>query len=205
MTTYTQPAEQRTGFVPFVTGALIILNVGVFVLQRNNPDLTGRYDLIPADTASEPWRLITSTFLHDTTDLQHIIANMLALFLVGSSVERGIGEWLFLPVYLLSALGGSLAVQVFADPHVATLGASGAIYGLFGVALISQVVTRRPEWMLWIVVGVNLVASWSVPHISWQSHVGGLVTGLVLGGVLVPVLRELGKRSARRQLPVIGR
>jgi membrane associated rhomboid family serine protease len=123
----------------------------------------------------EYYRLLTSGFLHVSP--LHIGANMLALIVVGPPLERLLGRWRFLAVYLLGLLGGSAAVYAFGSPAVAVVGASGAIFGLFGACLL---LVRRlgldPQWLIGVIV-LNFVLTFSIQDISKLGHVGGFVAG----------------------------
>lgn len=134
------------------------------------PELTGRF---------EPWRLLTAALVHG--GFFHLALNMLALFMIGSSLEPLLGKARFLTLYVLSALGGSVAVALlsFLTPVV---GASGAIFGLFGALLVIGRHIGANIAGIAIVLGINLVIGF-VPNfnVSWQAHIGGLVVGLLVG------------------------
>ena len=123
------------------------------------------------------WRLVTSMFLH--VSLVHIAFNMLALWWVGSAVENTIGHGRFLLVYFVSGLAGSAGALV-ASPLAVTVGASGAIFGILGAALILE---RQGMYVLggsaltWIVI--NLVLSFTLSGISVGGHIGGLIGGIL--------------------------
>jgi membrane associated rhomboid family serine protease len=173
-----------------VTKALIAINVLVYfanlaqgsslgqtsgsifekgALFVNSPFLPGGLD------DGEWWRLITAAFLHG--NLIHIGMNMIVLWIVGAPVEQAIGRGRFLALYLISGLAGSTGA-VLVDPHAITVGASGAIFGILGAALIL-------EWQRSYVLGgqalgllvVNLVLTFAIPNISIGGHVGGLLGG----------------------------
>jgi membrane associated rhomboid family serine protease len=105
---------------------------------------------------------------------------MWALLLVGPGLERLLGRLRFLAVYLLSALGGSVLFYVLVPPDQPALGASGAVFGLFGAWFVvsrrMQVDTRA----IVILIVINLAIGFVVPNIAWQDHVGGLLTGGLL-------------------------
>ncbi|WP_203580838.1 rhomboid family intramembrane serine protease [Microbacterium hibisci] len=126
----------------------------------------------------EPWRLVTVSLVH--SGIWHVGLNMLALWMIGRSLEPLLGRWRFLTLYLLSALGGSVAVTLlsFATPVV---GASGAIFGLFGALLVIGRHIGANIAGIAIVLGINLVIGF-IPgfNVSWQAHVGGLVAGLLV-------------------------
>jgi membrane associated rhomboid family serine protease len=123
----------------------------------------------------EWWRLITSAFLHG--NLIHIAMNMLVLWLIGAPVEQAIGRGRFLALYLVSGLSGAAGALIF-DPNAITVGASGAIFGILGAALVL-------EWQRSYVLGgqalgllvVNLVFTFAIPNISIGGHLGGLAGG----------------------------
>jgi membrane associated rhomboid family serine protease len=123
----------------------------------------------------EWWRLITAAFLHG--NLIHVGLNMFVLWIIGAPIEEAIGRWRFLALYLISGLAGS-AGALLLDPNAITVGASGAIFGILGAALIL-------EWQRNYVLGgsalsllvVNLIFTFAIPNISIGGHLGGLAGG----------------------------
>ena len=138
------------------------------------------------------YRLITSAFLPPPgggLGPLDIIFNMWALILVGPALERLLGHARYLTVYLVSALGGSVALYVLV-PYELALGASGAIFGLFGAWFV---VARRlrldSRWIVTLVV-LNLVIGFVVPNIAWQAHLGGMLAGGLLTAAYAYAPRE---------------
>ena len=129
------------------------------------------------------WQLLTSEFTH--VQLLHIGVNMLALYFLGPTLESVLGRPRFLAVYLVSGLCASAAVMLFSDPRSQTVGASGAIFGLMGALAVVALKSRGQvqSVLTWIVL--NLVITFTIPGISWQGHLGGLVGGAVLGAAMV--------------------
>lgn len=171
------------GAKPIVTYVLIAANVVMFVLQMVVPGLQQALFLWPAGVVAydEYYRLLTSAFLHDGPT--HILFNMWALWVIGPALERWLGKTRFITLYFLSALGGSVLVYLLTPINVPTLGASGAIFGLFGATLaLSRKLNFDMRWIAGLIV-VNLVITFVVPSISWQGHIGGLLTGAALGAV----------------------
>ncbi len=182
-----------TGDAGRITTTIIAINVAVFLFGM----VHGRLDLDFGDLAlsvTKPdgsiargvadgayYRLLTSAFLH--ANVIHIAFNMLALMQVGPVLERALGPARFVALYLLAALGGSVLSYLISSPYQLGVGASGAIFGLFGAY---YVVVRRlggetgPIVMLLV---LNLVISFSVRGIDWRAHIGGLVTGAFLAAV----------------------
>ena len=153
----------------------------------------------PAVADGEVYRLITSAFLHN--GITHILFNMFALFVVGPPLEIWLGRLRFIALYLLSALGGSVVVYLFSPLNAATVGASGAVFGLFAATfVVGKKVNVDIRWVV-IMIVINLVITFTVPSISWQGHLGGLVTGGVgRAGLRVRAAREPqpGAGAARR-------
>jgi membrane associated rhomboid family serine protease len=185
---------QQTSTTPVVTYALIALNVLVFVLQTVSADLESRLALwSPAVANGDLYRLVTSAFLH--YGVTHLLFNMLALYLVGPPLERWLGRLRFVALYALSALGGSVLVYLLSPLNAATAGASGAIFGLFGATfVVSKRLNLDVRWVA-ALIGINLIFTLVVPAISsqaisWQGHVGGLVTGALIALVYVDAPRE---------------
>ena len=128
--------RQLRSSVPIVTYGLIGINVLVLVLQKMSPEVTDVLVLWPPAVAGgEVYRLLTSAFLH--FGLTHIAFNMLALYFVGPPLEFALGRLRFSALYLLSALGGSVLVYLLTY-NAPTAGASGAVFGLFGVLLVAD-------------------------------------------------------------------
>jgi len=135
----------------------------------------------------EWWRVLTSAFTHVSP--VHLVLNMLALLVFGSELERQLGRGRYLTVYLVAALGGAAAIQLFAPPYGGVVGASAAIYGLLGAMGVLLVSQKQDLRGLLTLLVINLAVSF-LPGISWQGHVGGLVAGALTAAVLV-----LGRRN----------
>lgn len=141
------------------------------------------------------WRIFTAMFLH--FNLLHIGLNMLSLFLIGAAVEVFYGKWRYLLIYLLSGIVGGIATYFFSPLNTLAVGASGAIFGVFGALGVFYIVNRRAlgrygagaitNWIFWL--GLNLVFGFSTPGIGIVDHIGGLVAGVVIGALLIPRLR----------------
>ncbi|GGP38240.1 rhomboid family intramembrane serine protease [Saccharothrix coeruleofusca] len=131
----------------------------------------------------EWWRLVASGFLHN--DPLHLLLNMAALYVLGQLLEPVFGRTRFLAVYLLSLLGGSVAVYLFDSVDRPVAGASGAIYGLLGALLVTQLKLRANLTPVLMVLGVNVVFSFTVANISWLGHLGGLFVGAAMAAALV--------------------
>ena len=134
----------------------------------------------------EYYRLLTSMFLHEPPSaggafFLHILFNMWCLFVVGPPLEALLGRVRFVALYLLTGLAGSVLAYVLTVPNVPELGASGAIFGLFGALLIVGRRLRLNIQPIALTIGLNLVLTFSLPNIGWQAHIGGLIAGMGLG------------------------
>lgn len=127
----------------------------------------------PAVAHGQWWRLVTGGFLH--TGIIHIALNMIALWMLGSQLEPFLGRARFVALYLLSLLGGAAAVMLTDQP--ATIGASGAVFGLMAAFLVVLVRMRQPLSAIVPTIVLNVVLSVAVPGISLAGHVGGFVAG----------------------------
>jgi membrane associated rhomboid family serine protease len=176
---------------PWVTWTLVALNVLVYLGEIvNSNTLVNDGEMIAklgptTGVADGQWyRLITSAFLHAPLGsgfgIFHILFNMYALIVVGPALERLLGRVRFLSVYLVSALGGSVLSYLIAAPTAASIGASGAIFGLFGAWLVLAKRLRLDYRQVVGLIVLNLIISFGVPGIAWQAHVGGLIAGSAL-------------------------
>lgn len=200
---------------PIVTQALIAINVAVFAagigsglrtkdsfildgglvasaLNRSTGDLVGVAN-------GEWWRLVTSGFLH--INVIHIGFNMFVLYRLGQLLEPVLGRARLVLAYLVAMLGGSLGVMLL-EPNHYTVGASGAVFGLMGVAV--AVFRARGINVMDSGIGptivLNLVFTFTIPGISIGGHVGGLIVGFLAGSILTNV----GQRYLKDPSLIIG-
>jgi membrane associated rhomboid family serine protease len=205
-----QAAGRRWGVV---TLGLIALNVTMFLvtavdaategfspLDNNFSTIFARLDQFPVAVAGgEWWRPLTAAFLH--IGLIHLVLNMLAVLVFGSELERQLGRWRFLAVYLLSALGGAAAIQLFGNPLQPVAGASTAIYGLLGSLGVLMIVRRQDLRGLLTLLAINVVISF-LPGVSLLGHLGGLVAGAAATAIVVATRRRAPLQVAA--LAVLG-
>jgi membrane associated rhomboid family serine protease len=193
--------EPRTAFggreygsKPVVTYALIALNVLMFVLQNVSADLQRELVLFsPAVADGQLYRLLTSAFLH--YGITHLLFNMWALYVVGPPLEMWLGRLRFGALYILSALGGSVLVYLLSSLGAQTAGASGAVFGLFGASfVVGKRLNLDTRWVVGL-IAINLAFTFVIPllggqNISWQGHIGGLVTGTLVAAAYAYAPRE---------------
>lgn len=153
----------------------------------------------------EPWRMVTAMFTHSTGFLLHILFNLYALWLFGPGLERMLGRLWFAVLYLLSGIGGSLGVMlwVYFAPdamgalQTATVGASGAIFGLLSATLVASRAQRVNVTSLAVLIGINFaIGLMPGAAISWQAHLGGMLVGALVMWVLLAT-RGPRRRTAR--------
>lgn len=173
-----------------ITYLLIAINVIIFLLGALDVEIERR---IITEGAQHPilvdqgewWRVITATFLHG--NVMHVAFNMWALWLFGPALERRYGSASFAALYLASGISGGMLYHLIGRDAYA-VGASGAIFGLFG-GLIAATFRQRHTLagravfsQLLVLLAINLLIPFVVPNVAWEAHVGGLVAGLLIAG-----------------------
>ncbi len=218
-------ASQRTKVVrmrdmasiPQVTYALIVINVLVFLTEGKSAlSISGEAsgsDVIKGGTLGSSevpqlvnqgvahgqwWRIVTGGFLHE--NLLHIGFNMYVLYILGRMIEPVLGRARFAMIYGVSLLTGSLGA-LLVSPHVLTVGASGAVFGIMGAAAVEMRARQIPLMQSGVgtLILLNLVISFTLPGISWGGHVGGLI-----GGAIAAVVFQLGTRHRQQALAFAG-
>ncbi len=197
---------------PLVTYTIMAICVVVYIAQLASPRVTSSLMYAPLLGGDEPWRMITAAFVHspagsgNITAVFHILMNMLALMFCGQYLEQLLGRARFLALYLVSALGGSVGYEVYAgliaDPlqrdslwFTPTVGASGAVFGLFGALIVLNRHLGRDISQLMGLLVVNTLIPFFYPGIAWQAHVGGALVGAGIAGIIA----ALGRDRARAQ------
>jgi membrane associated rhomboid family serine protease len=175
---------------PIVTYTIIGINIVVFILEllTGNPIMGNGSGSVanalayrPGDILFHPWTVLTNAFVH--ASLIHIALNMYSLFVLGVPLERYLGRGRFIALYLIGTIGASVGVDFLS--RVGAIGASGAVFALLGtLILFSRRLGFSPTWL--IVIGViNLGYGFVAAGISWQGHLGGLVSGLLVGALFL--------------------
>lgn len=172
-----------------LTITVIAINVLIFILQAVNI-VPSEFAFTPANFASEPFTLITAMFMHGS--LQHLLLNMLGLFVFGSLVEHELGKSKWLALYLASGFVGSLGYALLAKSlFIPALGASGAIFGLIGAAAV-----LRPKDIIYTPYGpvpiiaaaviygiIEFISLFSIDNIAHSAHLFGLFGGAIAAGL----------------------
>ena len=184
-----------------VTMTLIGLCVVAFLIQQSVGDeVMYRFGLIGGANATdlglgiigvadgEYYRLLTAAFLH--SGFPHLLINMFSLYMIGPPLEAMLGRSRYVALYLVSAVGGEAVSYLMNPPFQFSVGASGAIFGLFGALLV---VSRRMKYDLrpfLAIIAINAVIGFLNTRIDWQAHLGGLVTGGLVALAMVYAPRE---------------
>ena len=191
------------------TNVLVAINIVAYIWEITTGALTNNLTLVqhgaiygPLVLRGEWWRIITGAFLHG--GLLHIALNMFALFQVGTFLEMLVGSRRMLAVYFISMIGSGIAVVLFSHDAV-TVGASGAIFGIFG-ALVAIGLRLGPRGRGLVqqtlpIVLINLAITFTVPIISVAGHLGGLVCGFLTGLVLVAMHQAPARASDLGPIP----
>ncbi|MGL5819598.1 MAG: rhomboid family intramembrane serine protease [Phycicoccus sp.] len=202
---------------PQATIAVIAICVAVFLAQQVMPGVTDRVAFVPALGESEPWRFLTSAFAHGS--LLHIGFNLYALWMMGTYLEPMLGRARYVTLYLLSALGGSVVYLLLSTPPTrdevlqgdigtwwqGAVGASGAVFGLFGAYIVLQRRLNRSASGMYVLIGINAVIGFVIPNIAWQAHLGGLLTGAASAAAVAYLGRSRAPmQPGNRQLHWVG-
>ncbi|HWH98348.1 MAG TPA: rhomboid family intramembrane serine protease [Pseudolysinimonas sp.] len=201
---------RRSGFATYaLMGLIVVAYAGQWL---SGGGLTSAWVLNPTLVGAEPWRLLTSAFLHSPATIIHLLFNLYALYAFGPALEAFLGRARFLALYFSAALGGSLGVLSLYALAIATdgasiaatggflspssaLGASGAIFGLLGAYLPLRRAIGVNVTQLLIVLGINVVLGFVASGIAWEAHLGGLLVGAAVGWVYLRTRRPAQRRA----------
>ena len=194
-----------------VVFSLIAINVVIYLVGLASSRL--EFELLVnfaassrAIEAGEWWRGLSAAFLHGGT--MHILFNMYFLYIFGPRLERQVGSVAFSGIYLASAAGGSLATYLFGPPNALSVGASGALFGLFGAWLYAAYRQRGTAAgsamfnQLGAILLINMALPLFIPNIDWRAHLGGLATGIVVAFLWEQI--AAGRQDARRMRAVVA-
>ena len=207
-TTRTVFGGRPTDGRPVVTYTLIGICAAAYVAQLGSDQVTQDFAFAPYLGWTEPWRFVTAAFLHSPQLYLHILFNMFALWTLGQYLEPMLGRARFAALYLISGIGGQVGVTLLAgSPTIdglvtgqdeawvtGVVGASGAIFGLFGALLVLNRHLGRSSAGMYATLAINAAIGFLYPGISWQAHLGGFVTGLACAGAIVLFRRQSVRR-----------
>ena len=199
---------KRLRNVPWVSGMLVVINVIVFLMCTFSGNVLynkGELDVVSVLAGKQYGRLLWAMFLH--AGIEHIFNNMVLLFFLGAMIEKVTGHVTFLVLYFLSGIGGnlcSLLVKLLQMDYSASVGASGAIFGLDGVLLAWNLLDRQsmpdvtPKRVI-LMIALSLYSGFTAQNIDNAAHVGGLVTGF-LAGLLFCALRKHRRQKKTKEV-----
>lgn len=188
-------ASLRIIFIPWGAYALVAINIVVYIVCTSTGDLLynmGEVSVANTVYGGQWYRVITSMFLHG--NLSHIFNNMLILYLLGNMVEERLGRWKFLLSYFVCGIVAgliSLGAKYFSGIDANSIGASGAVYGIFGIALVTEfatinwkkvsAATVRRVILVLVCIAISLYVDAKTSGIDYEAHVGGLCMGAMIG------------------------
>ncbi|MEY3561097.1 MAG: hypothetical protein RL068_249 [Actinomycetota bacterium] len=168
-----------------ITSLLLVINVLIWLGQISPLGylFTNQFFYAPLFTPFEPWRMITAGFVHDWSSPWHILLNSYAIWIFGVQLEPLLGKFRFFVLYMVSIFGGSVAVLWLSDPATPVVGASGALFGLMGAFFVVIRTLGGNPTQIFLLIAVNFSMGLFVSGISWEGHLGGLVTGFAIASV----------------------
>lgn len=171
-----------------VTLSLITIICAAYLADQLYPqfyEYTALYG--PLVDSGEYWRLFSVALVHG--GLTHLFFNMFSLLVLGNPVEAALGKARFLTIFLVSLLTGSLAsIYLNSYPHV-SVGASGAVFGLFGAFIAMRKMISEGVRDIYLIVGLNFVFGFILGGVDWRAHLGGLIGGYLTTAVLLRITR----------------
>lgn len=191
--------RRRINTIPLVTASLVFINAAVFIICTFTGKLLYNIGAAGLDLVvdeHEYYRVFSSLFLH--ADISHIFGNMVLLYFLGDIVEKRMPKLLFLIIYFISGLGGTVVnflSEAISGEYSLVIGASGAIFGLLGV-LLSLAMFRRVSgrnmntWRILIVIAFSLYDGFFSPGVAVWAHVGGLLAGFIMGLIYCVVTQK---------------
>ena len=170
------------------TLSLITVISGAYLLDLVYPTFYEKTALYgPLVDSGEIWRLFTVALVHG--GLTHLFFNMFSLLVLGNPIEEALGKARFLVIFFTSLLTGSLAsIYLNSYPHV-SVGASGAVFGLFGAFIALRNRINEGVRDIYVIVGLNFVFGFILGGVDWRAHLGGLVGGYLATAVLLRITR----------------
>lgn len=165
------------------TTGLITLICGFYLLEYLTPSLQERLFLVQGAGVSGWYRIFTVALVHG--GLTHLGFNMWALYILGTPIEHAFGKARFLTIFFISLVAGSLTSLALAAPNQVSVGASGAIFGLFGAFAVVGKRIGADVRSIVVLIGINFALDFILPNIDWHAHLGGLIGGALTALVIL--------------------
>ena len=182
--------KQRSSVLTIIT-----IICAFYLYELYDSGLIGTFGLYGIDllkSTNEWYRLVTVALVHDNTNVIpiHLAFNMLALHSLGTPIESFLGRNKFLIIFFVSLIGGSIASAMFLGYNGYSIGASGAVFGLFGAwAVISKRIGAEVKSVL-VIIGLNFVLGFTIGGVDWRAHLGGLIAGYAVTQLLLSASRS---------------
>ncbi len=182
--------KQRSSVLTIIT-----IICAFYLYELYDSGLIGTFGLYGIDllkSTNEWYRLVTVALVHDNTNVIpiHLAFNMLALHSLGTPIETFLGRNKFLIIFFVSLIGGSIASAMFLGYNGYSIGASGAVFGLFGAwAVISKRIGAEVKRVL-VIIGLNFVLGFTIGGVDWRAHLGGLIAGYAVTQFLLSASRS---------------
>ena len=181
--------KQRSAVLTIIT-----VICGFYLYELYDSGLIGTFGLYGIEllkSTNEWYRLVTVALVHDNSSVIpiHLAFNMIALHSLGTPIENFLGRSKFLIIFFVSLIGGSIASAMFLGYNGYSIGASGAVFGLFGAwAVISKRIGAEVKSTL-VIIGLNFVLGFTIGGVDWRAHLGGLIAGYAVTRLMLSVSR----------------
>ncbi len=181
--------KQRSAVLTIIT-----VICGFYLYELYDSGLIGTFGLYGIEllkSTNEWYRLVTVALVHDNSSLIpiHLAFNMIALHSLGTPIENFLGRSKFLIIFFISLMGGSIASAMFLGYNGYSIGASGAVFGLFGAwAVISKRIGAEVKSTL-VIIGLNFVLGFTIGGVDWRAHLGGLIAGYAVTRLMLSASR----------------
>lgn len=190
----TESFQQFRRLYPVVTALVAVhiiiflaINLPIFPRQSIFEKLAGVNVLIQM---GEYWRLVTPIFVH--MSFTHVLFNSFSLVLFGPALERALGKFHFILVYLVCGIGANIATLILKPPYYTHIGASGAIFGLFGIYLAiillkKESMPQQGKQVILPIAALGVMMTFLQANVNVTGHISGLITGLIIGAIVIKV------------------
>jgi membrane associated rhomboid family serine protease len=181
--------KQRSAVLTIIT-----VICGFYLYELYDSGLIGTFGLYGIEllkSTNEWYRLVTVALVHDNSSVIpiHLAFNMIALHSLGTPIENFLGRSKFLIIFFISLIGGSIASAMFLGYNGYSIGASGAVFGLFGAwAVISKRIGAEVKSTL-VIIGLNFVLGFTIGGVDWRAHLGGLIAGYAVTRLMLSASR----------------
>jgi rhomboid protease GluP len=177
--------------------ALITVICGFYLFELLDSSIIQQLELTSIgylQSSNEWYRLLTVALLHDTSSTIpfHLAFNMMVLHQLGTPIEYVFGKGKFLTIFLFSLLSGSILSAIYLQAPTfyyafggTSIGASGAVFGLFGAFIAAEKYLGVEAKSIYVIVGINFALGFTIGGVDWRAHLGGLIGGFLITKLLL--------------------